>query len=132
MGTFPTILKSGMITPTFKKGDLRYFDNYRPVSKLPVFGNILEKLRPEGGGGISRFSSFYIFDQSCWRRTRRKKPDRNLTLRFYVQNFDICLCSRNMRLTLPQIRQFFEFGVKLISYFENRGKYQNSVHKNCG
>ena len=31
-------------------------------------------LRPEGGGG-SRFSSFHIFDQSCWRRTRRKKPD---------------------------------------------------------
>ena len=41
-------------------------------------------LRPEreGGGGKSRFSSFHIFDQSCWRRTRRKKTDRNLTLRF--------------------------------------------------
>ena len=39
-------------------------------------------LRPEGGGGKSRFSSFHIYDQSCWRRTRRKKPDRNLTLRF--------------------------------------------------
>ena len=25
------------------------------------------------------------------------------------------------------VGQFFEFGVKLTSYFENRGKYQNSV-----
>ena len=33
-----------MITPIFKKGDSRYFDNYRPVSTLPVFGKILEKL----------------------------------------------------------------------------------------
>ena len=38
IGIFPTILKSGMITPIFKKGDSRYFDNYRPVSTLPVFG----------------------------------------------------------------------------------------------
>ena len=44
MGIFPTILKSGMITPVFKKGDSRYFDNYRPVSTLPVFGKILDKL----------------------------------------------------------------------------------------
>ena len=46
--------------------------------------NIYIHLRPElegGGGGKSRFSSFYIFDQSCWRRTRRKKLDRNLTAR---------------------------------------------------
>ena len=31
-----------------------------------------------------------------------------------VQNFDICLCSRNMRLTLPQIRKTVEFGVNSI------------------
>ena len=43
MGIFPTILKSGMITPILKKGDSRYFDIYRPVS-TPVFGKILEKL----------------------------------------------------------------------------------------
>ena len=44
MGIFPTILKSGMITPIFKKGDSRYLDNYRPVSTQPVFGEILAKL----------------------------------------------------------------------------------------
>ena len=43
-GLFPGILKLGSITPIFKKGDPRYFDNYRPVSTLPVFGKILEKV----------------------------------------------------------------------------------------
>ena len=43
-GLFPNILKKGMITPIFKKGDSRYLDNYRPVSTLPIFGKIFEKL----------------------------------------------------------------------------------------
>ncbi len=43
-GIFPRVLKMGNITPVYKKGDPRYFDNYRPVSTLPLFGKILEKL----------------------------------------------------------------------------------------
>ena len=43
-GTFPKILKVGKITPVFKKGDCHVFDNYRPISMLPIFGKVLEKL----------------------------------------------------------------------------------------
>ena len=43
-GSFPTILKNGSITPIYKKGDSRYMDNYRPVSTLPIFGKIFEKV----------------------------------------------------------------------------------------
>ena len=43
-GTFPKILKVGKITPIFKKGDSQIFDNYRPISILPIFGKIFEKL----------------------------------------------------------------------------------------
>ena len=43
-GNFPIILKTGLITPIFKKGDPRQFDNYRPVSTLSIFGKILEKV----------------------------------------------------------------------------------------
>ena len=43
-GIFPSILKKASVTPVFKKGDSRFLDNYRPVSTLPLFGKILEKL----------------------------------------------------------------------------------------
>ena len=44
VGIFPDILKNGIITPVYKKGDSRYLDNYRPVSMLPIFGKMLEKI----------------------------------------------------------------------------------------
>lgn len=43
-GFFPDLLKIGKITPIYKKGDPRSLDNYRPISTLPVFGKILEKI----------------------------------------------------------------------------------------
>ena len=43
-GVFPKVLKTGCITPIYKKGDSRFFDNYRPVSTLPIFGKIFEKV----------------------------------------------------------------------------------------
>ena len=43
-GDFPDILKIGKITPIFKKDDQEKFENYRPISTLPIFGKIFEKL----------------------------------------------------------------------------------------
>ena len=43
-GIFPRILKIGRITPIFKKGDPQVLGNYRPVSTLPLFGKIFEKI----------------------------------------------------------------------------------------
>ena len=43
-GIFPDELKIGKITPIYKKGDCELFENYRPVSTLPVFGKIFEKI----------------------------------------------------------------------------------------
>ena len=44
MGTFPDVLKVGRVTPVFKKGNPEDVGNYRPVSTLPIFGKIFEKV----------------------------------------------------------------------------------------
>ena len=43
-GYFPGILKSGKITPIYKKDNPQIFGNYKPVSVLPIFGKIFEKV----------------------------------------------------------------------------------------
>jgi hypothetical protein len=43
-GSFPEALKIGKITPIYKKDDEELLENYRPVSTLPAFGKILEKI----------------------------------------------------------------------------------------
>ena len=43
-GIFPDILKVGKVTPIFKKGNVEEVGNYRPVSTLPIFGKIFEKV----------------------------------------------------------------------------------------
>ena len=43
-GIFPDGLKLGKVTPVFKKGNPEILGNYRPVSTLPIFGKIFEKI----------------------------------------------------------------------------------------
>ena len=41
---FPNMLKVAQVTPIYKKGDSQLLENYRPVSMLPIFGKLFEKL----------------------------------------------------------------------------------------
>jgi hypothetical protein len=43
-GIFPEILKIAIVKPLHKKGNTGEFQNYRPISLLPVFSKIVEKL----------------------------------------------------------------------------------------
>ena len=43
-GVFPDRLKHAKITPFHKGGDKRLINNYRPISILPFFSKVLEKL----------------------------------------------------------------------------------------
>ena len=44
IGKFPDTLKTGKITLIYKKEDEEQLENYRPISTLPIFGKIFEKL----------------------------------------------------------------------------------------
>jgi hypothetical protein len=43
-GIFPLRLKYTIIKPIFKNGDEKKIENYRPISFLPSFPKILEKM----------------------------------------------------------------------------------------
>lgn len=43
-GNFPKEIKTAKVIPLYKTGDRHQFTNYRPVSLLPQFSKILEKL----------------------------------------------------------------------------------------
>ena len=43
-GVFPSVFKIGKVTPIYKKDNKESIENYRPVSILPIFGKIFEKI----------------------------------------------------------------------------------------
>ena len=43
-GIFPSLWKSANVTPTHKKDSKQIVNNYRPISLLPVFSKIFERI----------------------------------------------------------------------------------------
>ncbi len=43
-GTFPAAWNHAIVTPLFKKGDLKEIGNYRPISLLQVFSKVIKKI----------------------------------------------------------------------------------------
>ena len=48
----PDQLKIARVIPLFKSGDESTFTNYRPVSVLPAFSKILQRVRPGSDAGL--------------------------------------------------------------------------------
>ena len=43
-GVFPSLFKTGKVSPIYKKDNKALIENYRPVSILPIFGKIFERI----------------------------------------------------------------------------------------
>ena len=58
-GLVPKNMKIAKVIPIFKSGNKHIFNNYRPISLLPVFSKILEKVMATKL--LKYLNSFYIF-----------------------------------------------------------------------
>ena len=56
LGIFTKLLKVGKVSPIHKKGDTQLFENYRPISVLPIFSKVFEKIL------YHRLYSFFTFN----------------------------------------------------------------------
>ena len=54
IGKFPDDLRTGKISPIYKKDNAELLENYRPISTLPIFGKLFEKII------YSRLYSFFV------------------------------------------------------------------------
>ena len=63
-GIIPNDLKIAIVTPVFKANNKEEFSNYRPISILPCFGKILEKLMYKRL--LNYLEKENIFPQTVW------------------------------------------------------------------
>ena len=86
-GVFPDDLKTGRITPIYKKDNEELLENYRPVSTLAVFGKIFEKII------FNRLYSFFQSQQTIYDNQFgfRKNHSTSHALNFSVNYIESCL-----------------------------------------
>ena len=138
-GIFPDQLKTGKITPIYKKENEELIENYRPVSTLPIFGKIFEKII------YSRLYSFFVSKGLIYENQFgfRKGHSTNHALNYSVNHVENNLNKKNHVLgifidlskafdTLPfdkLLHKLSNYGIRgsalklLTSYLHNRHQY---------
>ena len=141
--TFPNLLKIARVSPGFKSGKPDVIDNYRPISSLPVFSKIFERLT------LNRIESFiernniltscqFGFRRGC-STTQAVVKLLSLVVRAYNQR-TYCACFfLDLRKAFDTvnheflIRKLEHYGLRgqcsdyMKSYYQNRKQY---VHAN--
>ena len=76
-GIFPSDLKKGNIVPVNKKIDKQRPNNYRPISLLPIFSRILERLT------FNEMFGFFIKNYLISQRQSSFRPGDSASINFY-------------------------------------------------
>ena len=138
-GTFPNDLKTGRISPIYKKDNEELLENYRPVSTLAVFGKIFEKII------YSRLYSFFQSQNTLYENQYgfRKNHSTSHALNFSVNYVESCLKKKQHVLgifidlskafdTIPHqelLKKLDNYGIRgnannlIASYLSNRFQY---------
>ena len=69
-GKFPSKMKIAKVIPLFKSGDKHVFSNYRPISLLSQFSNILEKVFAKRLNDFISKHQIFCEQQYGFRKTR--------------------------------------------------------------
>jgi len=62
-GIFPDLFKLATVIPIHKSGSINTFSNYRPISILPIFSKLIEKIMYNNLYGFLQFSNFFSDNQ---------------------------------------------------------------------
>ena len=84
-GIFPKSMKSGIITPIYKKDDAKLCKNYRPISKLPFFSKIIERCL--SNRLVSFFNKFSLFSEHQY-GFRKKRSTKDAIFDFLENIYD--------------------------------------------
>ena len=87
-GIFPDVLKTGRITPVFKKGNPELIENYRPISILSIFGKVFEKII---------YSRIYSFAGSQGIISRTQFGFRQSHSTSHAVNYSVDLITRHLK-----------------------------------
>jgi len=72
-GIFPTLWKSANVTPTHKKENKQLIKNYRPISLIPIFSKIFEKIL------FRRMYNFFVMNNLITNNQSGFRPNDSVT-----------------------------------------------------
>jgi len=87
---FPDVLKVSLVHPIFKKGNRQCPNNYRPISILPVFSKIIEKIMRTQID--NHFESFALWSESQFGFRSRKSTEQAILK--LLETVNDCFASR--------------------------------------
>ena len=105
-GLFPDVLKTGKITPVYKKGNPEEIENYRPISTLSVFGKIFEKLI---------YSRIYGFVSSQGVLSKTQFGFRKSHSTSHAVNYSVDLITKSLKLKNHVLGIFIDLSLSLCS-----------------